>query len=75
MGIKNIIYSLIKKIPSKNFIMFESAPDFSDSPMAVFEEMQKRGFADKYNLSGGLRIKTRSSKSTQTQFVWTEKTG
>ena len=28
--------------------MFESAPDFSDSPMAVFEEMQKRGFADKY---------------------------
>ena len=48
MGIKNIIYSLIKKIPSKNIIMFESAPDFSDSPMAVFEEMQKRGLADKY---------------------------
>jgi hypothetical protein len=48
MGIKNIVLKIIEKIPSGNVIMFESIPDFSDSPMAVFEEMLKRGMDKKY---------------------------
>ena len=48
ISIKESLLNLLKKTPSKNIIMFESAPDFSDSPKAVFDLMLERNMQEKY---------------------------
>ena len=35
-------------VPAGNYIMFESVPNLSDSPKAVYDEFVARGYADKY---------------------------
>ncbi len=48
--IKNAIKNLIKNIPSKNIILMESVPDFSDNTKAVYDELIKRGVNKKYKI-------------------------
>lgn len=45
---KEIKWKLRSLIPTKNYILFESAPDLSDNTRAVFDEMLKRGLNKKY---------------------------
>lgn len=46
--IKRILLKIARLVPAGNYIMFESVPDFSDSPKAVFDEMLARGYDKKY---------------------------
>lgn len=39
---------LIRCIPLRNYILFESIPDFSDNTLCVFQEMVNRGLHQKY---------------------------
>lgn len=48
--IKKIILSIIYRLPFKNWIVLESAPDLSDNTEAVFNEMIRRGVNNKYRL-------------------------
>lgn len=41
---------LLNKQPLKNYIIFESLPDFTDNTKAVFDEMLNRGYNKKYKL-------------------------
>lgn len=51
---KSIIVKICKfilsRIPLRNIIAFESHPDMSDNPRAVFDEMVRRGLNKKYKL-------------------------
>ena len=47
---RRILSFFYKTIPLKNYILFESLPDFQDSSRAVFEEMLKRNINKKYKL-------------------------
>lgn len=42
--------TLLNTLPLKNYIIFESFPDFSDNTKAVFDEMLKRKYNEKYKL-------------------------
>ena len=48
--LKKLLIGLINALPLKKSIVFESVPNFSDSPMAVFEEFVRRGYGKKYKL-------------------------
>lgn len=45
-----IKWNIISRIPLKDYIFLESAPDFSDNSRFVFEEMIKRGLNRKYKM-------------------------
>lgn len=47
-GLKKLVFALAAKLPAPNYILFESAPDFSDSPKAVYDEFVRRGYGKKY---------------------------
>lgn len=57
--IKFLIYNLNYKFLLRNFILFESNPDFSDNTRAVFDEMVKRNVNDKYKLIWIVKDKTK----------------
>lgn len=42
--------TLLNILPLKNYIIFESVPDFTDNTKAVFDEMLNRGYNKKYKL-------------------------
>ena len=46
--IKKIIKKVLKALPPKNYIIFESVPDVSDNAKAVFDEILLRGMNKKY---------------------------
>lgn len=46
--VKIIISKILRSLPLKNVILFESAPDFSDNTKAVYDEMIRRGLNYKY---------------------------
>ncbi|MBQ5810623.1 MAG: CDP-glycerol glycerophosphotransferase family protein, partial [Clostridia bacterium] len=46
--LKDIIRKMLSALPVRNVILFESMPDLSDNPVAVFREMIDRGFNKKY---------------------------
>ena len=46
--LKKLIYVLVSKLPAHKYIIFESVPDFSDSPKAVYDEFVRRGYGKKY---------------------------
>ncbi len=46
----NIYSKLIAVLGLQNYILFESAPDFSDNTLRVFNELVKRGVNKKYKL-------------------------
>ena len=48
--IKDKIYSFNYKKIMHNIILFESNPDFSDNTRAVFDEMLRRNYNDKFKL-------------------------
>lgn len=48
--LKKVLMHLIIILPGKESIVFESVPNFSDSPKAVFDEFVKRGYGEKYKL-------------------------
>ena len=48
--IKGAAEAIIKRLPLKNIIIFESFPDFSDNSRAVFDEMIKQGINKDYLL-------------------------
>ena len=48
--VKSIVISIIKKLPPKKIIVFESCPDLSDNTKAVFDELVRRGCNKKYKL-------------------------
>lgn len=51
MGIlKTVAEKVFRRLPLGNYIIFESAPDLSDSTKSVFEEMLRRGLNEKYKL-------------------------
>lgn len=45
-----LIAKILVKLSRKKIIIFESVPDISDNTLAVFEEMIKRGYYEKYKL-------------------------
>ena len=47
-GMKKLLLAFASKLPSPKYILFESAPDFSDSPKAVYDEFVRRGYGKKY---------------------------
>lgn len=49
-AIKQILGEMLSLFSKKNLIVFESLPDFADNTYPVFEEMVKRGFAERYTL-------------------------
>ena len=48
--LKKVLMSLIIILPGKKSIVFESVPNYSDSPKAVFDELVRRGYGKKYKL-------------------------
>ena len=48
--LKGLLKNLVLRLPIKNWIVFESAPDLSDNTFAVFEEMVKRGMNKDFKL-------------------------
>lgn len=49
MGLFGKIASgIMSKMPLRNYILFESEPELADNTRAVFDEMVRRGFGDKY---------------------------
>jgi len=48
--IKTIARKILETLPVRNVILFESKPDFSDSPFYVYKEMCKQGLDSKYKL-------------------------
>lgn len=48
--LKKILMKLILVLPVSESIVFESIPNFSDSPVAVFDEFVRRGYDKKYKL-------------------------
>lgn len=48
--LKKMMMNLIIALPGSESIVFESIPNFSDSPMAVYDEFVRRGFGKKYKL-------------------------
>ena len=49
-AIKKIAIFIGNKLPIKNYVLFESCPDFSDNTKAVFDEFINRGLNKKYKL-------------------------
>ncbi|MBQ9963494.1 MAG: CDP-glycerol glycerophosphotransferase family protein [Clostridia bacterium] len=47
---KKLIKHLLSLLPTKNLILFESAPDLSDNTKAVFDEMIRRGMNRQYKM-------------------------
>ena len=48
--VKKIIKALLKCLPLRKIILFESVPDLSDNTFPVYEELVKRGLGEKYKL-------------------------
>lgn len=48
--VKKIIKALLKCLPLRKIILFESVPDLSDNTFQVYEELVKRGLGEKYKL-------------------------
>ena len=48
--LKKILTNLIIFLPGKESIVFESIPNYSDSPIAVYDEFVRRGYDKKYQL-------------------------
>lgn len=46
--VANILHSLLKILPLRNIIVFESSPDFNDSTLQIYNELKSRGFGKKY---------------------------
>lgn len=46
--VKKYLIAFINKLPARKCLFFESVPDFSDSPKAVFDEFVRRGYGKKY---------------------------
>ena len=46
--LKKLILGLIHILPGKRYVVFESIPNFSDSPKALFDELVRRGYGKKY---------------------------
>lgn len=46
--IKKFFIRLVRLMPLRNYILFESYPDYSDNTKYVFEEMVRRGLNKKY---------------------------
>lgn len=46
--VKQLLRKIARIMPAGKYIMFESVPNFSDSPKAVFDEMITRGYDKKY---------------------------
>ena len=69
--VKGIVYRVIRCCSSSNKIVFESAPDFSDNTMAVFDEMLRRGIDQKYSMVWLVSDKTkRLPGRTSVQYIW-----
>jgi CDP-glycerol glycerophosphotransferase (TagB/SpsB family) len=45
-----VLFRFIASLPGRKCIVFESIPNLSDSPKAVFDEFVKRGYGNKYKL-------------------------
>ena len=50
MFLKSLIIFILRKLPLKKVILFESYPELSGSPWKIYQEMLKRGYDKKYNL-------------------------
>ena len=48
--LKKVIKALLKFLPLRNIILFESVPDLSDNTFPVYEELVRRGYGRKYKL-------------------------
>lgn len=48
--INTVAKKIIKRLPTKKLIIFESIPDLSDNTKAVFDEMIRRGLNEKYEM-------------------------
>jgi len=46
--LKRILYDFVGVLPGPKCILFESVPNFSDSPKAVYDEFVRRGYGKKY---------------------------
>lgn len=63
--IKRAIKWMIAKLPGKQYIVFESKPEFSDNTRAVFDEMLRRGLDRKYKMYWWVTEKNASMPGNQ----------
>ncbi len=49
-NIKGVCFRILRKMPLRNILLFESVPDLSDNTKAVFDEMLRRGWNKRYRL-------------------------
>ncbi len=74
--IKKIVFFFLERLPLRNIIIFESVPNLSDNPRAVFDEMIARGMNKKYKFIWLLYKNTDDlPKIKNVKYLSPEKTG